>query len=162
MLINPQTADPALRGPIEAACRKGNSTLFVNGIDPGFSGDLLPLAGLAVSDLVTQVVVQEIFDYSTYDRTAFTAIAFGFGQKPDFTPPMATPGAVIHTWGGMLHMIANAMGVQIEEMRDRFERCFADHDFTCKMEAIPKGTCSGVRFAAKGWSMASPSLSPNT
>lgn len=150
VLINPHTADPALREPIEAACRKGNSTLFVNGIDPGFSGDLLPLAGLAVSDQVTQIVVQEIFDYSTYEDPDFTAIAFGFGQKPDFTPPMATPGAVIHTWGGMLHMIANAMGIEIEETRDRFERCFADRDFTCKMGSIPKGTCSGVRFAAEG------------
>ena len=46
-LIHPPAADPAIREPLEKACEQGGSTLFVNGIDPGFSGDVLPLAGAA-------------------------------------------------------------------------------------------------------------------
>ena len=43
-LINPDTADAWLRDPLLAACHEGRSTMYVNGIDPGFSGDMLPFA----------------------------------------------------------------------------------------------------------------------
>lgn len=33
--------------------------MYVNGIDPGFSGDMLPFAALSLSQSATSVVVQE-------------------------------------------------------------------------------------------------------
>ena len=36
-LIYPPHADTAMRDPLERACKAGNATLYVNGIDPGFS-----------------------------------------------------------------------------------------------------------------------------
>ena len=62
-LIYPPAADPALVEPLEKACKEGNSTLFVNGIDPGFSGDVLPLAALQIADRVKEIRCQEIADY---------------------------------------------------------------------------------------------------
>ncbi len=32
--------------PLEKACQQGGSTFYVSGIDPGFSGDVLPLCGI--------------------------------------------------------------------------------------------------------------------
>src|SRR5690349_3579839 len=40
-LVTPRHADDWLRQPLERACASGNASLYVNGIDPGFSGDTL-------------------------------------------------------------------------------------------------------------------------
>ena len=77
--IYPAHGDPNLRDVLEEACRVGGSTLFINGIDPGFSGDVLPLAALQIAGEVEEIRVQEICDYSTYEDPDFTGVAFGFG-----------------------------------------------------------------------------------
>ena len=41
--------------------------LFVNGIDPGFANDLLPLALTGTCQSIQQVRCMEILDYATYD-----------------------------------------------------------------------------------------------
>ena len=38
-LVAPRQADDWLRVPLEQACEAGNASLYVNGIDPGYSGD---------------------------------------------------------------------------------------------------------------------------
>ena len=37
-LVTPHQADDWLRLPLEQACEAGDSSLYVNGIDPGYSG----------------------------------------------------------------------------------------------------------------------------
>jgi hypothetical protein len=149
-LVYPPNADPALREPLERACREGHSTLFVNGIDPGFSGDVLPLAALQLSDRVEEIRVQEIFDYSTYEDPDFTGFSFGFGKPESFTPMIAMPGVLTGSWGGMIKLAAEAIGVELEEIREVFDRYFAIEDFECPMMPVNKGECSALRFEAQG------------
>ena len=78
--VYPAWADPTLREPLEKACQQGKSTFFVNGVDPGFSGDVLPLAALQIADEVEEIRVQELCDYSTYEDPEFTGVSFGFGR----------------------------------------------------------------------------------
>jgi hypothetical protein len=82
-LINPETAPACLRDPLEAACLEGGTTMYVNGIDPGFCGDMLPFAALSLCQSATSVTVQEVFDYGTYDDAEFTGVSFGFGFTPE-------------------------------------------------------------------------------
>ena len=149
-LIYPPAADPALVEPLEKACKEGNSTLFVNGIDPGFSGDVLPLAALQITDRVKEIRCQEIADYSTYEDPDFTGFSFGFGKPESFTPMVAMPGVLTGSWGGMVQLAAKALGVEIEETREVFERYYADSDFDTPMMPIKKGECSAVRFEVQG------------
>jgi hypothetical protein len=145
-LIYPPHAEAAMREPLEAACKTGNSTLFINGMDPGFSGDVLPLAALQIADQVEEIRVQEICDYGTYEDPDFTGMAFGFGQAPETEPVMSLPGVLTGLWGGMLEMLAEAIGVEISEIREVYERYYAAEDFECAMMPIKKGACSAVRF----------------
>ena len=48
-LIYPPHADAWITEPLAEACRVGGTTMYVNGVDPGFSGDLLPLAALSLT-----------------------------------------------------------------------------------------------------------------
>ena len=149
-LIFPQHAEAKIREPLEKACREGKSTLYVNGIDPGFSGDVLPLAALQLSDQVEEIRVQEICDYSSYADPDFTGAAFGFGKPSSETAIMALPGILAGGWGGMVRMVAKALGVEIDELREVYERDYAKKDFECRMMKVAKGTCSAVRFEVQG------------
>lgn len=149
-LIYPPHAEPSLREPLEAACREGGSTLFVNGIDPGFSGDVLPLTALQMADQVEEIRVQEICDYSTYEDPEFTGVAFGFGKGPDAEPVMSLPGMLASGWGGMVKLVAEALGVELDELREVYERDYASEDFECPMMPVAKGTCGAVHFEVQG------------
>lgn len=149
-LIYPPFADPSLRGPLEEACAAGGSTFYVSGIDPGFSGDVLPLAALQLADRIEEIRVQELCDYSTYEDPEFTGVSFGFGRPADYTPPLAMPGVLRMGWGGMVQMIADRLGIALDEIRESYDRCYAESDFETPMMKVPKGTCSAVRFQLEG------------
>src|SRR5215213_5389021 len=48
-LVAPEHADDWLRAPLERACKTGDTSLYINGIDPGFSGDTLVYTALGLS-----------------------------------------------------------------------------------------------------------------
>lgn len=149
-LIYPPHADPGMRESLEKACQEGGSTLYVNGIDPGFSGDALPLTALQLADRIDEVRVQELCDYSTYEDPEFTGVSFGFGRGDDYTPPLAIPGVLRASWGGMVEMLAAALDVQLEEVRESFERSYASEAFETAMMKVPAGGCDAVRFQLEG------------
>lgn len=149
-LIYPPHANPKMREPLEKACEIGGATLYVNGIDPGFSGDELPLAALQLSDQVEEVRVQELVDYSSYEDPDFTGVTFGFGRPESFSPVMGMPGVLRAGWGGMVRMIADAAGVELDEMRETYERRFAPEAFDTPMMRVAKDTCCAVRFQLEG------------
>ena len=82
-LVAPHHAEDWLRVPLERACEAGNSSLYVNGIDPGFSGDTLVHTALSLATRVRSITVKEIFDYGNYDDAEFTGAAMGFGTTLD-------------------------------------------------------------------------------
>jgi len=149
-LIYPRFADAALREPLEKACETGRSSLFVSGIDPGFSGDVLPLAALQLADEIGEVRVQELCDYSSYEDPEFTGASFGFGRPADYTPPLALPGVLRMGWGGMVQMLADRLGIELDEIRESFERRYANEAFDTPMMHVPEGTCAAVRFQLEG------------
>jgi hypothetical protein len=149
-LIYPPHAQTEIREPLEEACREGKATLFVNGIDPGFSGDVLPLAALQIAGEVEEIRVQEICDYSTYEDPGFTGVAFGFGQDESASPVMGLPGMLAAGWGGMIQLVACALGVEVEEIREVYERDFAKQAFECPMMRVEQGQCGAARFEVQG------------
>ena len=149
-LIHPPHADASLRDPLEKACQAGGSTMYVNGIDPGFSGDALPLTALQLADRIDEVRVQELVDYSTYEDPEFTGVSFGFARGPDYQPPLGVPGILRAAWGGMVALLADALDVELEEIRESFERSYAEEAFETPMTQVPAGGCDAVRFQLEG------------
>jgi len=149
-LIYPKHADASMTEPLEKACQIGGSTLFVNGIDPGFSGDVLPMTALQLADQVDEIRVQELCDYSTYEDPEFTGVSFGFGRTADYTPPLAIPGILRAGWGGMVQIIADDLGIVLDEIHESYERRYAEEAFDTPMMHVPKDTCSAVRFVLEG------------
>ena len=149
-LVYPPHADAWLRDPLERACVEGSSTMYVNGIDPGFSGDLLPLAALSLAERADHVLVQEICDYGTYDDAEFTGVSFGFGMPPEHVPTLFLPGVLRSIWGGPVQLLAHELGIQLDEIRERVERWTAAEPIDCTMMHVDPGRVAAVRFAVEG------------
>ncbi len=148
-LVYPPHADGWLRDAIEAACRAGDSTMYVNGIDPGFSGDLLPLAALSLTERADSVLVQEICDYGTYDDAEFTGVSFGFGTTPDVEPMLFLPGVLTSIWGGTAQMLADQLGVVIDEFVERHDKWIATETIDCTMMTVEPGQVAAIRFTVE-------------
>ena len=150
-LVYPPHADAWLRDPIEDACHRGGTSMYVNGIDPGFSGDMLPLAALSLTTRATSILVQEICDYGTYDDPDFTGVSFGFGLAPDDPPPMLfLPGVTRSIWGGPVQLLADELGITLDGMRERHDTWLATDPIDCTMMHVDPGHVAAVRFAVEG------------
>jgi hypothetical protein len=149
-LVYPPHADAWLREPLEAACAEGGTTMYVNGIDPGFSGDLLALAALSLTERAERVTVQEICDYGTYDDAEFTGTSFGFGMPPDHVPILFVPGVLASIWGGPARLLADELGIELDELRERHETWVTDEPIDCTMMHVDPGQVAAVRFAVEG------------
>jgi len=149
-LVAPQHADEWLRTPLERACKAGNTSLYINGIDPGFSGDTLVYTALSLSARARAVTVQEIFDYGSYDDAEFTGVSMGFGTTSDHTPIMFQPGVLTSLWGGQIRSLADALGVELDEVRERHETWVTPEQIDCTMMTVAPGRVAAVRFAVEG------------
>lgn len=141
---------PKLMEELEAACREGGSTIYTSGFDPGWSGDVLPLALASTCERVDSIRVTECMDYSTYEDPGFTGVFFGYGRPLDYAAPLLQPGMLKGGWGCMVLMLADALGVRIDEIREEHERLPAPETFETAMGTIEEGTCAGVRFEVQG------------
>ena len=71
----------------------------------------------------TCIRCQEIFDYSTYDQPeARSAYLVGMGQPMDYEPPMLAPTVPTMVWGGQVRLMARALGVELDEIRETLDR----------------------------------------
>jgi hypothetical protein len=150
-LVTPHHAEDWLRVPLERACAAGNTSLYVNGIDPGFSADTLVHAAVSLTTRVSSITVQEIFDYGDYDDAEFTGAAMGFGTTADDDPAlMFQPGVVVSMWGGQVRSLADNLDIKLDEVRQRIERWFTPQRIVCTMMTVQPGQMAGVKFATEG------------
>jgi hypothetical protein len=149
-LYDPKSAPPEAREPMEAACAEGSSALFVSGVDPGWGNDVLPVLVSGLAGTIDQVRCQEIFDYSTYDQPDAVRYLVGMGQPMDYEPPMTAPTVPTMVWGGQIRLIARALGVEVEEIRETLLRRPLAADVTNQMGLFEAGTQGAIRFEVQG------------
>ncbi|GAC82769.1 hypothetical protein GP2_005_00100 [Gordonia paraffinivorans NBRC 108238] len=136
---------------IEKAGAASGASLHVNGIDPGFANDVLPLSMTSLSQRIDEVRCQEIADYSTYYQPVVMRDLFGFGQPMDTTPLLLSPGILSMGWGSVVRQIAAGLGVTLDEpLVERVERVAADRDYSTVSVEIPEGTMAALRFEVVG------------
>ena len=149
-LVAPEHAGRWLREPLQQACADGDATLYVNGVDPGFSGDTLVYTALSLAERATSITVQEICDYASYDDAEFTGVSFGFGTSPDHTPIMFAPGVLTSMWGVQVRSLAQDLGVELDEIRERCEKWVTPEPIDCVMMHVDPGQVAAVRFGVEG------------
>jgi 2,4-diaminopentanoate dehydrogenase len=157
-LVHPRTLHAAWARDLEEACRAGQSTFFTSGIDPGFANDVLPLALSGLSEHWSQIRIQEIVNYATYDQPQVLFDVLGFGQPADAAPLICAKGGLTFAWGGTLRLLAEGLGVRLDEIREVHERRMADAPIDVLGRRIERGTQSALRFEVQGIVGGEPAL----
>jgi hypothetical protein len=149
-LLYPAGFDPASVARIETACRKGGSSLYASGIEPGFAGDHLVLTLVTMSKHIHSIRTQEIFGYEHYP-VAFTMFeVFGFGKPLEHRCLMELPGVQTSAWGPPVQFVADQLGVALSEMRETYEKRVTDRTLDVAAGTIESGTVGAVRFETIG------------
>lgn len=136
---------PEMVERIQQAAERGGASLHVNGIDPGFANDVLPLVMTSLSQRIDEVRCYEIADYATYYQPVVMTEIFGFGRPMDETPMLFQPGILSMAWGSVVRQIAAGLGVTLDEpLLETVERVPADRDLDVASCHIAAGTAAAV------------------
>ncbi|WP_349270848.1 diacylglycerol kinase [Mycolicibacterium parafortuitum] len=136
--------------PIEDAAKAGNASIFVNGIDPGFANDLLPMALAGTCQNIQQIRCMEIINYDTYDSAAVMFDVMGFGGSLDETPMLLQPGVLSLAWGSVVRQLAAGLGIELDEVNETHVRVPAPETFDIAAGRIEEGTTAAIRFEVRG------------
>lgn len=136
--------------PLQDAARAGNSSLYVNGIDPGFANDLLPMALAGTCESIEQIRCMEIVDYATYDSAVVMFDVMGFGKPMDQIPMLLQPGVLSLAWGSVVRQLAAGLGISLDGVEEMYVREPAPEAFNIASGHIPKGSAAALRFEVLG------------
>jgi 4-hydroxy-tetrahydrodipicolinate reductase len=136
--------------PIRDAATAGGASLWVNGIDPGFANDWLPLTLTSISERIEEVRCMEILNYATYDQAMVLKDIMGFGCPVDETPLILAPGVLTTAWGSVVQQIAAGLGIELDRIDEHYERLAAPESFDIPTGTIGKGTAAALRFEVRG------------
>lgn len=150
-LYDQRGAPPELREPVLAAVAGGGGSLFVSGVDPGWGNDVLPLLISGLGTTVDAIRCQEIFDYSTYDQPDSVRDLIGMGHPMEYEPLMLAPSVPTMVWGGQIRLMARALGVELDDIRETMARRALETTVTTRtMGVFEAGTQGAVRFEVQG------------
>jgi hypothetical protein len=136
------------RNRILDACARGGSSIFGSGMNPGFA-NLLGLVSAGLCDRVDSVTVLESVDSTGYDSPE-TELAVGYGRPLDdpALPAMTRAGTAV--FGDAVHLMADALGLPLDEVRCEAEYAATTEDLDLGSWTIAAGCVAGVSAAWQG------------
>jgi 4-hydroxy-tetrahydrodipicolinate reductase len=136
--------------PVREAAEQGGVSLWVNGIDPGFANDWLPLVVTGISERIDEVRCLEILNYNTYDQGTVLFDIMGFGRPLDDIPMLLQPGILSMAWGSVVRQIAAGLDVELDSVEEWYERLPAPEKFDVDSGPIEEGTAAALHFEVRG------------
>jgi hypothetical protein len=131
---------------IVSACRVGGTSFHGGGIHPGYAGDVLPLTLARVTSRIDKIHVYEVVNVlSDAARDHIDLMEFGKKRDESLTEPTLLDFGVPF-FAQSMHMIANGLGVDIDEVK-------IDLEATVAIEDIPHelGVISDACDSPPGW-----------
>ena len=136
------------RDRILAACAAGASSIFGSGMNPGFA-NLLGLVSAGLCDRVDSISVLESVDSTGYDSPD-TERSVGYGRPIDDPELPALTRAGTAVFGDAVHLMADALGLTLDEVRCDAEYAATTEDLDLDTWSIPAGHVAGVAASWKG------------
>jgi hypothetical protein len=150
------TVPAEMTGPIRKAATDGRVSLWVNGIDPGFANDWLPLVLSSVCERIDEVRCFEILNYATYDQAMVIFDIMGFGRPLDDIPMLLQPTVLTMAWGSVVRQLAAGLGIELDSVEEEYVRLPAPETFSIASGTIEKGTAAALRFEVRGMRAGKP------
>ena len=141
---------PTWRDQLEAAAKTGNASFYASGIFPGFGSDQLALLLTTQSKTIRTITAAEVALNDHYPVAEVMMDGMGFGRPLDFQPMLGTPGFIELAWSAPIYLIAEGLGVEIQEIRGSLDRQLAHRAIEVAFGTIAAGTCGAVFTRAAG------------
>jgi len=141
---------PDWRDQLETAAQAGGASFYASGIFPGFASDQLALLMTTQSKSIRSITASEVALNDHYPVADVMMDGMGFGRPLDFEPMLSTPGFIEMAWKAPIYLIAQGLGVEVEQVRGSLDRELTDRDIEVAFGTIAAGTCGAVRTRAAG------------
>lgn len=150
-LLHPPSAPRALLDLVGDACREGDSSVFVSGIDPGWALDILPALVSGVCAGIEEIRIRELFNYALYDQPDVVRNVIGFGGPMDELPLMLLDFSLEMVWAPMVRMLADLLDVRLDAVTTHVERRPLERTIEVPgMGTFEAGTQGAFRFEVRG------------
>jgi hypothetical protein len=151
-LLYPKFFGPALVDKLEAACKKGGTSVHGTGINPGFSGEVLPLTMSALNRRIDQITIREFADYATYNSPELNHAMLGFGRKLNDVLANKHPNldVMMQFFHQSIAMVADGLNVKLDRIEQHNEYGITERGTTIASGPIPPGTIGGIKIRFSG------------
>jgi hypothetical protein len=136
------------RARLIGACERGGSSLFGTGINPGFA-ELLAIVVAGISDRIDKVTISEAAHTMGYDSPD-TEKAAGFGRPIDDPDLPRTTAEGTAVFGEAVAMVADALGVELDDIRCEAEYAKTTEDLDLGSWTIEAGCVAGLAASWQG------------
>ena len=133
---------------LEDACRRGQSSLFGSGMNPGFANPLA-LVSAGICDRIDSISVLESVDSTQY-ASADTERSVGYGRRPDDSDLHATIERGSAVFGDGVCMMADALGVELDDIVCHSGVAVATQDLDLGYMRIDEGCVAGIEASWQG------------
>jgi 4-hydroxy-tetrahydrodipicolinate reductase len=147
---NPAAMDPAVRERVEAACRRGNSSIHATGSSPGFITEAVPLVLASLQRRLNSLRIFEFADLGSRDSPDMLFNIMGFGHAPRPGANEARAAYLRHSFGPTLQLTANALGLQFDSIEATGEVALARNDIKIAAGTVKAGTVAAQRTVIAG------------
>jgi len=146
LFLNAGGVQGAVREQLEAACRKGGSSLFITGINPGWINSIVAAATAICRD-VQCVAIYEAADCSVYESKE-TWLAMGMSMREATPEVVQTARSWLQSFNDAVQRIAAALQYTLDDMEFFIDYAKAAQRVDLGWFCMEQGTNAAVRA---GW-----------
>ncbi|MEU7002172.1 dihydrodipicolinate reductase [Nonomuraea sp. NPDC046570] len=150
--VYPKSYGPGAVARLEAACRRGGTSLHGTGINPGFMSDYLPLALTGLSGRVDHLYVRESSDFRGHPSRQIVVDLVGFTRSAkDYTAAVRPYRAYQRAlFAESVQLVADALDVRLDEVEETDEFELAREEFEISAGLVRAGTVCASRWVFSG------------
>jgi len=151
-LFHPPSLPPDDLARLEAACRRGGTSVHGTGLNPGALSGVLPLALSGMSRSIERISLQERADWTFYESTHITFDNMRFGRPADEVNEEASDFLRFNSgiFKEMIELVGGALGADLDEVTTDVELVLAQEDHDIFGITLEAGTVAGQRWHWQG------------
>ena len=146
----PAGMDPEVRDRIEAASRRGGSSLHSTGASPGFITEAVPLVLSSLERRIDCLTIEESADMSSRNSPELIFDLMGFGRDPATFEPAGRAAYAGASFSGSLGVVADALAAPLDEVVSTATAAVARHATEIAAGRIEAGTIAAQRMEVAG------------
>lgn len=146
-LMLPAWHSATVQAQLDTACRDGNSSLYVCGINPGWVDEILPLTMSALCRRIEQIHIREYADCSKYPAPHILNV-MGFGHSIEDVQNGKLPDLAImrEFFQQSVAALAHGLELKLDEVRESRDFIYSERAYDIAAGHIPQGTIAGQRW----------------